>query len=327
MNSTMHSAMDSTRDSGRDSIRNSAADAPAQDFNAQPEPLWNKIDEEAYANALSDPDDIPPLTKRQIRNCVPLRIMPGETKMERLRYAKALCQAREVAEAQAGETFGSAPQSGSHDGRGEMPVLAPACSRSTQTDQLHWFSMPGPDGVCWHIATPAAGGCRSAAQRLRTAGLSRAAGLSPPAKGQKLERPERKGRTGKHSHCLHVRVLRCWGWPLPGSLRLRSLEGLPDQGQGPFEFAVVGDADPPFAAGLMSFAGKAFGQTVRIIQFAALQVEDEPQLQALRGDGDEGVPVHGKGHVRSAGPDRDGTGCTPWKETLPEPQDEEPDAG
>ncbi|MBQ2477147.1 MAG: hypothetical protein II515_07725 [Desulfovibrio sp.] len=94
MNSTMHSAMDSTRDSGRDSIRNSAADAPAQDFNAQPEPLWNKIDEEAYANALSDPDDIPPLTKRQIRNCVPLRIMPGETKMERLRYAKALCQAR-----------------------------------------------------------------------------------------------------------------------------------------------------------------------------------------------------------------------------------------
>ncbi|MBR6468398.1 MAG: hypothetical protein IKT16_09630 [Desulfovibrio sp.] len=90
MNSTMLSALDSDRDS----IRDRAADAPAQDFNAQPEPLRNKINEEAYANALPDPDDIPPLTKQQLRHCVPLRIMPGETQMERLRYAKALCQAR-----------------------------------------------------------------------------------------------------------------------------------------------------------------------------------------------------------------------------------------
>ena len=195
------------------------------------------------------------------------------------------------------------------------------------TDPLHWLSMPGPDGVCWPHYCPRCWRMPQATERLRTAGLPRAAGLSPPAKRQTLERPERKGRTGKHSHCLHVRVLRCRGWPLPWSLRLRNLEGLPDQGQGPFELAVVGDADPPFAAGLMSFASKAFGQTVRVVQFAALQVEDEPQLHSLRGDGDEGVPVHGKGHVRSAVPDRNGTGCTPGKETLPEPQVKEPDAG
>ena len=88
MNSTMLSALDSDRDS----IRDSATDAPAQDFIAQPEPRQNKINEEASANALSDPDDIPPLTKQQLRHFVPLRM--GETQMERLRYAKALCQAR-----------------------------------------------------------------------------------------------------------------------------------------------------------------------------------------------------------------------------------------
>ncbi|MBO4684133.1 MAG: hypothetical protein J5600_02260 [Desulfovibrio sp.] len=120
MNSTMLSALDSDRDS----IRDRAADAPAQDFNAQPEPLRNKINEEAYANALPDPDDIPPLTKQQLRHCVPLRIMPGETQMERLCYATALCQAREVAEAQAGEMLGSAPQSGSQDGRGKTRCLS-----------------------------------------------------------------------------------------------------------------------------------------------------------------------------------------------------------
>lgn len=44
-------------------------------------------DEEAYANALSDPDN-PPLTDEQLANFVPLASIPGSTILQRLQNLK-----------------------------------------------------------------------------------------------------------------------------------------------------------------------------------------------------------------------------------------------
>ena len=44
--------------------------------------LKNMTDDQAYANALSDPDN-PPLTEEQLATVVRLRDVPGETKASR----------------------------------------------------------------------------------------------------------------------------------------------------------------------------------------------------------------------------------------------------
>lgn len=46
--------------------------------------LRNMTDEQAYANALSDPDN-PPLTDEQCARAVRMRDIPGETLLEKLR--------------------------------------------------------------------------------------------------------------------------------------------------------------------------------------------------------------------------------------------------
>lgn len=46
--------------------------------------LRDMADEQAYANALSDPDN-PPLSEKQLASAVRLRDIPGETLLEKLR--------------------------------------------------------------------------------------------------------------------------------------------------------------------------------------------------------------------------------------------------
>ena len=46
--------------------------------------LKNMTDDQAYANALSDPDN-PPLTEEQLATVVRLRDVPGETLLEKFR--------------------------------------------------------------------------------------------------------------------------------------------------------------------------------------------------------------------------------------------------
>lgn len=46
--------------------------------------LRDMTDEQAYANALSDPDN-PPLSEKQLASAVRLRDIPGETLLEKLR--------------------------------------------------------------------------------------------------------------------------------------------------------------------------------------------------------------------------------------------------
>lgn len=53
--------------------------------------LKNMTDEQAYANALSDPDN-PPLTGEQLATAIRLKDIPGETLLEKFRNA----QKREV---------------------------------------------------------------------------------------------------------------------------------------------------------------------------------------------------------------------------------------
>lgn len=45
--------------------------------------LKNMTDDQAYANALSDPDN-PPLTEEQLATVVRLRDVPGETLLEKV---------------------------------------------------------------------------------------------------------------------------------------------------------------------------------------------------------------------------------------------------
>ena len=49
--------------------------------------LKNMTDDQAYANALSDPDN-PPLTEEQLATVVRLRDVPGETLLEKFRNAQ-----------------------------------------------------------------------------------------------------------------------------------------------------------------------------------------------------------------------------------------------
>lgn len=49
--------------------------------------LRRMTDEQAYANALSDPDN-PPLTEKQLASAVRLKDIPGETLLEKLRNAR-----------------------------------------------------------------------------------------------------------------------------------------------------------------------------------------------------------------------------------------------
>lgn len=56
-------------------------------MNSDLERLAAMTDEEAYANALSDPDN-PPLTDEQLVTAVRLRDIPGETLLEKLRNAR-----------------------------------------------------------------------------------------------------------------------------------------------------------------------------------------------------------------------------------------------
>ena len=49
--------------------------------------LRNMTDEQAYDNALSDPDN-PPLTEKQLASAVRLQDIPGETLLEKLRNAR-----------------------------------------------------------------------------------------------------------------------------------------------------------------------------------------------------------------------------------------------
>lgn len=49
--------------------------------------LRNMTDEEAYANALSDPDN-PPLTDEQLSRAIRFRDIPGETILEKLRNVR-----------------------------------------------------------------------------------------------------------------------------------------------------------------------------------------------------------------------------------------------
>lgn len=49
--------------------------------------LRRMTDEQAYANALSDPDN-PPLTEKQLASAVRLQDIPGETLLEKLRNAR-----------------------------------------------------------------------------------------------------------------------------------------------------------------------------------------------------------------------------------------------
>lgn len=57
------------------------------DFTKELLHLQNMTDEEAYANALSDPDN-PPLTDEQLARFVPLASIPGATLVERLHNLK-----------------------------------------------------------------------------------------------------------------------------------------------------------------------------------------------------------------------------------------------
>lgn len=49
--------------------------------------LRRMTDEQAYANALSDPDN-PPLTEKRLASAVRLRDIPGETLLEKFRNAR-----------------------------------------------------------------------------------------------------------------------------------------------------------------------------------------------------------------------------------------------
>ena len=49
--------------------------------------LCSMTDDEAYANALSDPDN-PPLPDAQLENMVLLRSIPGETLQEKLQHTQ-----------------------------------------------------------------------------------------------------------------------------------------------------------------------------------------------------------------------------------------------
>ncbi|WP_300809113.1 BrnA antitoxin family protein [uncultured Desulfovibrio sp.] len=51
------------------------------------EHLAQMTDEQAYANALADPDN-PPLTEAQLAEAVPLKDIPGETLLEKFHNAQ-----------------------------------------------------------------------------------------------------------------------------------------------------------------------------------------------------------------------------------------------
>ena len=94
------------------------------------------------------------------------------------------------------------------------------------TDPLHWLSMPGPDGVCWPHYCPRCWRMPQATERLRTARLPRAAGLSPPCQ-EANARTSRAEREDRQAQSLSPRP----GLAVPGLAA--SLEPSPSQPRRP----------------------------------------------------------------------------------------------